>query len=113
MSEADAKLVDRIEKLLRLATNNPNEEEARSAALSAAKLIVAHQFVIGRPATPTPATPPSAPYDHAAAAYWQGMQQYWREMQQREQDETLREAVRRQREQASRTPDGGSWWQKR
>lgn len=39
--------IDLIEKLIRLATNNPNEEEARSAALKAVTLIINSNITLG------------------------------------------------------------------
>lgn len=39
--------LDTIRKLLRLATNNPSEEEAKAAALKAARLIVDNEVPIG------------------------------------------------------------------
>jgi hypothetical protein len=41
--------LDRIGKLIRLATNNPNEQEAMRAALQACKLLVQHRCDISLP----------------------------------------------------------------
>lgn len=46
--------VDIIHKLLKLATNNPNEQEAHSAALRAARLIEQHAIVLTLPERPCP-----------------------------------------------------------
>ena len=40
--------IDTIRKLLRLATNNPNETEARAAALKAAQLIIDNDVPLGQ-----------------------------------------------------------------
>ena len=40
------KTLDRIQKLMRLAINNPNRHEAECAALQAVTLIVEHKFVV-------------------------------------------------------------------
>ena len=39
-------VVERVRALLRLAANNPNEEEARSAAVHAARLIATHKLTV-------------------------------------------------------------------
>lgn len=59
--------LDTVTKLIALALNNPNEEEARSAALKAVKMIRENGFTLMRPATVAP--PPLA-----RAAYWQDLQ---------------------------------------
>ena len=42
-----ARVTQRVQKLLRLARNNPNVEEARTAALHAARLIDEHGLEVG------------------------------------------------------------------
>lgn len=49
-----ANILDRIEKLVALALNNPNEEEARSAALKALQMMREHKATITMP-RPQPA----------------------------------------------------------
>lgn len=71
MATEDArKALDRIVKLVRLAANNPSEEEARTAAVTACRMMVKHEVAlrIGSPQAlrqgpnaPTP--PPPAPLD--------------------------------------------------
>jgi hypothetical protein len=61
--------LDTVQKLMALALNNPNAEEARSAALKAVQMIGAHGFRVERVAT-TPQPVPMPP-----ANYWQDMQQ--------------------------------------
>lgn len=53
----------RLEKLLRLATNNPHEEEARSAALKFCRVFVEHQarIALDAPAVTEPTTPFTPP----------------------------------------------------
>jgi hypothetical protein len=48
IKDEEAKVVGRVEKLLRLAGNNANEEEARTAAVQAARLIREHGLVVRR-----------------------------------------------------------------
>lgn len=65
-----AKAIERITKLIRLAAHNPNEEEARSAALLACKLMTEHKVQVritrapqpgaGGPPPPTPPAPPGS-----------------------------------------------------
>ena len=45
---ADAQTLDRIQKLLRLAQDNPNEHEASAAALKAAKMLKEAGVTVGR-----------------------------------------------------------------
>jgi hypothetical protein len=61
---ADDKVLDRIGKLMRLALNNPNREEAASAALKAIALMDEHkvQFATGA-------------VEHAA--YEERLQRFW------------------------------------
>lgn len=47
-----AHVLDRIQKLVRLATNNPNTSEAHAAALKAVRLIVEHHIVLSVPGAP-------------------------------------------------------------
>jgi hypothetical protein len=66
MSEEKRKALDRIVKLVRLAANNPNEEEARSAALRACQMMVEHKVTlrltgVERPPTANPTDVPGAP----------------------------------------------------
>lgn len=49
-----ADTIDQIRKLLALALNNPNEEEARSAAMQAARLIEKHNVTMGGQAVTIP-----------------------------------------------------------
>lgn len=62
MAESLDPRLDKIRKLIALATNNPNEEEARSAALKAIQLMVEHDVDITLPAVaaPSPSPPPFA-----------------------------------------------------
>lgn len=46
-TQAASRLLDRIDKLIRLATNNPSAEEARTAAVQACKLIIDNKVPIG------------------------------------------------------------------
>lgn len=115
----DAKLLDRITKLLRLATNNPSEEEARTAALQAAKLIVEHKFVIGREApratapSPSPRPPSNADIVELLRRQAEATRRQY-EAQQAGYDEWMRQQERRARASRppDRTPDDGSWWRK-
>lgn len=50
-----------VEKLIRLATNNPNEEEATAAALRAVRLIAEHQILIGGKTMVAPLRAPLTP----------------------------------------------------
>lgn len=53
-----ADTLDRINKLIALALNNPNEEEARSAAMAAVKSIRENSIVLSeKPTAPTFTTP--------------------------------------------------------
>lgn len=52
-----ADVLDRVQKLIALALNNPNDEEASSAAMKAVSLIVAANLSIGGQATDTPFDP--------------------------------------------------------
>lgn len=66
-----ARVLQRVQKLLRLARNNPNVEEARTAALHVVRLIDEHGLEVGPriPATRIePARPAAAPPPPAAAA---------------------------------------------
>lgn len=58
MAAHDAAL-DRARKLLSLAVGTPDEEEARTAALQAARLIAREGLEVGRPSAP--AAPRTAP----------------------------------------------------
>lgn len=49
---ADA--LDTVTKLMALALNNPNAEEARSAALKAVQMIHEHKLLVSRDARPSP-----------------------------------------------------------
>ena len=44
MSEMNEKIIEKIRKCLELANNNPSEEEAKSAALMAQKLIAKYDI---------------------------------------------------------------------
>lgn len=57
------KVLDRVVKLIRLASNNPHEEEARTAALVACRMMTKFKVkvVMGEPRPVTPPRPP-APY---------------------------------------------------
>lgn len=50
-----------VEKLIRLATNNPNEEEATAAALKAVRLIAENQIPIGGKTMVVPLRSPLTP----------------------------------------------------
>jgi hypothetical protein len=50
-------LLERVQRLLALAAS-PNENEARNAAILAARLIREHRIVLSLPARPTPAGTP-------------------------------------------------------
>lgn len=52
-----ADVLDRVQKLIALALNNPNDEEASSAAMKAVSLIVAANLSIGGQAADTPFDP--------------------------------------------------------
>lgn len=84
------KILDRIDKLIALATNNPNEEEARTAAMQAVKLIREHSCSIALAAHEQPRAPsypfwnptPKAPWSQQGQqnAYedeWLRAQQAW------------------------------------
>ena len=55
----DARALERVEKLLRLAGNNANEEEARTAAVQAARLIREHGFEVRGKQQPLRLVPPA------------------------------------------------------
>lgn len=59
---------DRVEKLIRLATANPSVEEARSAALKACELIVAHRLDLVVRAEPQPTGTPADAFAEAVRA---------------------------------------------
>jgi uncharacterized protein DUF2786 len=70
--------LDRILKLIRLATNNPSDEEARAAALKAVQLMVEHRVFLSLEAPPAaPIPPPRAP---------QSYEDYMRDLQRQQQD---------------------------
>jgi hypothetical protein len=56
-----AEALDRVQKLLQLATKNPSVEEARSAAVKACELIVAHRLIVAVTPQPTAPTTFNAP----------------------------------------------------
>lgn len=60
MTEEQTKILDRLQKLIKLATANPNVEEARSAAMMAVKLMVGANVHVGFPEAASP-PPGSAP----------------------------------------------------
>lgn len=70
--------IDRIQKLLRLATNNPNDAEARSAALAAAKLIMEHKCVLTLPVVL--GNPHASPIDDTLRKYREDAQRQAREV---------------------------------
>lgn len=51
--------VERIIKLVRLAGNNPNDEEARTAALMACRLMVEHEVLVRAPGESERPVPPT------------------------------------------------------
>lgn len=57
--------LDRIEKMMRLALHNPNEEEARSAAMKCLQLMAEHNATITLPvsAQPKQASQSNVTYD--------------------------------------------------
>jgi hypothetical protein len=65
-------MINKINKLMALALNNPSEEEARSAALKAVRLIAEHKAVVSLPAPKQPLSawwsqpPPNNTIDYAA-----------------------------------------------
>lgn len=64
--------LDKIRKLMALALNNPNEEEARSAALKAVQMMtdLACTISLSQPAAPAPPQmPQQPPYDPARNNY--------------------------------------------
>jgi hypothetical protein len=73
-------ILDKIQKLVRLATNNPNASEAHAAALKAVRLIVDYRirltlpgappFVEPAPPTPSPPTPSPQEYDDFWRRSW-------------------------------------------
>lgn len=94
----DAKVLDRVQKLLRLATNNPDEEEARTAALQAVKLIVEQGLIASAPGA-TSRQPVGPQYQ---GAWWNDLgvdlaeaQRFYREEQERRNvEEEFREYCR-------------------
>lgn len=52
-------ILDRVGKLMRLALNNPNEQEALRAALACLKLMDAHKMVVTLPVSTRPPAPPT------------------------------------------------------
>lgn len=59
--DEDAKALARVEKLLRLAGNNANEEEARTAAIQAVRLIQQRGFQVRGREAPRPVAPATVP----------------------------------------------------
>ena len=55
--DKDGKALKRVEKLLRLAGNNRDEEEARTAAVQAARLIHEHGFEVREKQAPSRIAP--------------------------------------------------------
>lgn len=94
MSQPDrTKILDRIQKLMRLATNNPNEQEASCAAVQAVKLIVEYQFEFVKSIPPPEQPVAKQPVDdilaalrrhqqeqqdHARDAYYEQWDRAWR-----------------------------------
>jgi hypothetical protein len=80
---ADA--LDTVNKLMALALNNPNVEEARSAALKAVQMIREHKLSVCRVTlTQTPPAPNRSPYDIFTQQMWeqaQRAQQHYRQQQ--------------------------------
>lgn len=100
----DDEAIDRIGKLLKLATNNPNEAEARSAAFQAVTLIAKHGLVVGRPVAVRQWHAPSPDYDFA---------DYLRMEQERmTRDANAYRSPFEQTVAEGHTPGGGSWWVK-
>lgn len=65
----DPRLV-KVQKLIALATKNPNAEEARSAAEKAIRLMVEHNMTIGLPQPVPPSAPlPPLGYGFAQQSY--------------------------------------------
>lgn len=78
---ADQAILDRILKLMRLSMNNPNVEEARSAAKKAIELMFEHEVLIQMPKTaaPPPQVPPPTTWN-PDLTYESFMQRNWDEM---------------------------------
>jgi hypothetical protein len=87
--------LDRILKLLALATKNPNVEEARSAAVKCLELMVEHGVVITLPAPKvSPAQPPPPPPPPGGLTY-----------------DALRDLMRQQAQQNPyRQQSSSGWW---
>lgn len=70
-ADEQAKVLDRVQKLLRLAANNPNEEEARTAAMQAVKLIANHKLAVTCAQPVTPPHVPMPPYQSPNEQWYQ------------------------------------------
>ena len=90
--------IERVMKLVRLALHNPNEEEARSAALKALTLMNEHRMVLSLPQTPP------TPSMRAPTPEWMNTMR----QQQEAMDRARREQERRYREAAQ----SSDWWLK-
>lgn len=72
MTDEQTKTLGRIQKLIKLATANPNEEEARSAAMAAVKLMVSAGVHVGfREETRGPAFGPAGAYSYRTRPVYQ------------------------------------------
>lgn len=112
---ADADALDKIRKLMALALRNPNEEEARSAALKAVRLISDHGFAIGRtaPAFATSRSPsPVEPFERSVMAEMlRRSQEQIDQMQERlNREEQTFQQYREELKDAERKRSG--WWRK-
>lgn len=66
-TKLDSKQVDKVQKLINLANNNPNEHEANLAARNACKMLDGYLFPTTATATPPP--PPNKPYQSPGPPY--------------------------------------------
>lgn len=72
-----ADVLDRVKKLMELALHNPNEQEARTAAMAAVRLIDQHKIELRAKAAPKP---PINPYDSLKDLVRQAQEQVERDL---------------------------------
>lgn len=100
-ARAVADVLDRVEKLMRLALHNPNQEEARSAALKCLQLMDAHRVIITLHEAPRPAPPPPpispvrGPSDDALRENKRRADEYVRQARAKQAEEARRAAAAR------------------
>ncbi len=81
--------LDLVQKLIRLATNNPNEQEAMRAALKACRLVVEHKVVLSLGGAPERPSGP-APRAWSRSQVWEAMKQREADLRRRVQEEQAR-----------------------